>query len=47
VSAFFGEYTNDWALMFAALSISIMPVIIIYLLASKQFIAGLTSGAIK
>lgn len=47
VSAFFGEYTNDWALMFAALSISIMPVIVIYLLASKQFIAGLTSGAIK
>ncbi len=47
VSTFFGEYTNDWALMFAALSISIMPVIAVYLLASKQFIAGLTSGAIK
>jgi raffinose/stachyose/melibiose transport system permease protein len=47
ISTFFGEYSNDWALMFAALSISIMPVIIVYLLASKQFIAGLTSGAIK
>jgi len=47
VSTFFGEYTNDWALLFAALSISIVPVIIVYLLASKQFIAGLTSGAIK
>jgi raffinose/stachyose/melibiose transport system permease protein len=47
VSTFFGEYTNDWALMFAALSISIMPVIAVYLVASKQFIAGLTSGAIK
>lgn len=47
VSTFFGEYTNDWSLMFAALSISIMPVIVVYLLASKQFIAGLTSGAIK
>ncbi len=47
VSTFFGEYTNDWALLFAALSISIVPVIVIYLLASKQFIAGLTSGAIK
>lgn len=47
VSTFFGEYSNEWSLMFAALSISIMPVIIVYLMASKQFIAGLTSGAIK
>ena len=47
VSTFFGEYTNDWALLFAALSILIVPVIVIYLLASRQFIAGLTSGAIK
>lgn len=47
VSTFFGEYTNDWALMFAALSISILPVIAVYLMASKQFIAGLTSGALK
>lgn len=47
VSTFFGEYTNDWALLFAALSISIVPVIIVYLLASRQFISGLTAGAIK
>jgi len=47
VSTFFGEYTNDWSLMFAALSISILPVIAVYLMASKQFIAGLTSGALK
>lgn len=47
VSTFFGEYSNDWSLMFAALSISIMPVIIVYVLTSKQFIAGLTAGAIK
>jgi raffinose/stachyose/melibiose transport system permease protein len=47
VSTFFGEYTNDWALMFAALSISILPVIVVYLLASRQFITGLTAGAIK
>lgn len=47
VSTFFGEYSNDWALLFAALSISIVPVIVVYLLASKQFISGLTAGAIK
>lgn len=47
VSTFFGEYSNDWSLLFAALSISILPVIVVYLLASKQFISGLTAGAIK
>jgi raffinose/stachyose/melibiose transport system permease protein len=47
ISTFFGQYSNDWALLFAALSISIVPVIVVYLLASKQFISGLTAGAIK
>ncbi len=47
ISTFFGEYSNDWALLFAGLSISIAPVIIVYLLTSKQFISGLTAGAIK
>ncbi len=47
ISTFFGEYSNDWALLFAGLSISIVPVIIVYLLTSKQFISGLTAGAIK
>jgi raffinose/stachyose/melibiose transport system permease protein len=47
ISVFFGEYSNDWGLLFAALSISLVPVIIVFLLMSKQFIAGLTVGAVK
>ncbi len=47
ISTFFGEYSNNWSLLFAALSISILPVIVLYLLTSKQFISGLTAGAIK
>ncbi|MGH2531652.1 MAG: carbohydrate ABC transporter permease [Thermomicrobiales bacterium] len=47
ISTFFGEYSNDWSLLFAGLSISIVPVIVVYVLASKQFISGLTAGAIK
>lgn len=47
LSVFFGEYATDWATLFAALAISIVPVIVLFVLMSRQFIAGLTAGAIK
>jgi len=47
LSIFFGEYATNWALLFAALAISILPVVVIFIAMSKQFIAGLTAGAIK
>jgi raffinose/stachyose/melibiose transport system permease protein len=47
LSVFFGEYATDWASLFAALAISILPVIVMFIAMSKQFIAGLTAGAIK
>ncbi|WP_077615984.1 carbohydrate ABC transporter permease [Caenibacillus caldisaponilyticus] len=47
IASFFGEYTTDWSLLFAGLSISIIPVIIVFFIMSKQFIQGLTAGAIK
>lgn len=47
LSVFFGEYATDWATLFAALTISVVPVIVAFILASRQFIAGLTAGAIK
>ncbi len=47
ISVFFGEYSNNWALLFAGLSISIVPVIVLYLFTSRQFISGLTAGAVK
>ena len=47
MSAFFGEYANNWGLLFAGLSISIVPVLVLFLLMSRQFIAGLTAGAIR
>lgn len=43
----FGEYDTQWNLLFAGLTISSLPMIIAFLFASKQFIEGLTSGAIK
>jgi len=47
VQAFFGEYTVEWHLLFAALNIAVIPVLIVFLALSKQFIAGLTEGALK
>ncbi|MFH2113552.1 MAG: carbohydrate ABC transporter permease [Spirochaetota bacterium] len=47
VQAFFGEYTVEWHLLFAALNIAVIPVLLVFLALSKQFIAGLTEGALK
>ncbi|NLG24881.1 MAG: carbohydrate ABC transporter permease, partial [Clostridiales bacterium] len=41
------EHSTDWPELFAALSMVTIPVIVIYVLMQKQFIAGLTAGAIK
>ncbi|MDQ0340020.1 raffinose/stachyose/melibiose transport system permease protein [Caldalkalibacillus uzonensis] len=43
----FGEYATDWSMLFAGLTLSSLPMIIVFLLASKQFMEGLTSGAVK
>ncbi len=37
----------EWHIMLAGASIAIIPVLIVYMLANKQFIAGLTAGAVK
>ncbi|WP_163099085.1 carbohydrate ABC transporter permease [Peribacillus alkalitolerans] len=47
ITSFFGEYTTDWSLLFAGLALSIIPVVIVFFVMSKQFIEGLTAGAIK
>lgn len=44
---FFGQYTKQWHLALAGLTISIIPVIIFYLLAQKQIIKGVSEGAVK
>jgi len=33
--------------MFSGLTLSVLPIVIIYILLSKQFINGMTSGAVK
>jgi len=45
--AFMGEETMAFGKLFAAIMILTLPVIIIYLLLQKQFVHGVTAGAIK
>lgn len=44
----FGEYNNnDWSAILAALILSMLPVIILYLLLQKYIINGISDGALK
>lgn len=47
VTRLFGQYQTDWSKVLAVLTLSAIPVIVLYLLLSKQFIRGLTAGAVK
>ena len=44
---FNSEYGRQWHLIFAGIMIMVLPTIIAFLLASKQFIAGLAAGGVK
>ncbi|RWC31662.1 carbohydrate ABC transporter permease [Mesorhizobium sp.] len=44
---FVGQYVTNWNAVLAALSLAILPVLILYLIFSRQLIRGITSGAVK
>ena len=45
--SFFQQYESLWNLYFAALTITTLPVVVVFLVIQRQFIAGLTAGAVK
>ncbi|MEJ1160165.1 carbohydrate ABC transporter permease [Prosthecomicrobium sp. N25] len=47
LTAFMGEYTTNWGVLFAGLTLSALPITLLYILLSRQFIQGMTSGALK
>lgn len=44
---FNGQYATDYGALFAATTISIVPVLLVYLFFQKQFIAGIAASAVK
>lgn len=47
IQQFLGQYITDWNAVLAALATAIIPVLLLYIVFSRQFIRGLTSGAVK
>lgn len=47
VTHLFGQYMTDWSRILAVLTLSAIPVLVLYLTMSKNFIRGLTAGAVK
>jgi raffinose/stachyose/melibiose transport system permease protein len=47
VTRLFGQYQTDWTKVLATLTMATVPILLLYLAMSKQFIKGLTAGAIK
>jgi raffinose/stachyose/melibiose transport system permease protein len=47
MTTFVGEYVTNWGVLFAGLTLAAAPITIVYILLSRQFINGMTSGAVK
>lgn len=47
VYGFFGKFSQSWNLVFADVLLTMIPVIIVYFVAQKYIISGLTAGAVK
>ncbi len=47
IQQFVGQYATDWNAVLAALSLAIVPVVLLYALFSRQLIRGITAGAVK
>ncbi len=45
--AFIGQFVTNWNAVLAALSLAIVPVLVLYLIFSRQLIRGITAGAVK
>ncbi|NOZ73488.1 MAG: carbohydrate ABC transporter permease [Chloroflexi bacterium] len=44
---FLGQFVSDWNAVLSSLTLAMIPILIIYILFSRQIIRGLTSGAVK
>jgi len=45
--AYQGEYSTDWQLVLAFVTLTILPALVMFIVAQKYLVAGLTAGAVK
>jgi raffinose/stachyose/melibiose transport system permease protein len=44
---FLGQFISDWNAVLAALTIAIIPMLVLYLVFNRQFVRGIMGGAVK
>ena len=44
---FLGQFVTDWNAVLASLTLAMIPILILYIIFSRQLIRGITSGAVK
>jgi raffinose/stachyose/melibiose transport system permease protein len=42
-----GQFISDWNAVLAALTLAVLPILVLYIVFSRQLIRGLTQGAVK
>lgn len=47
IALFQGQHVTSWGLVFAASTIAVVPVVVVFLLFQRSFVSGLTTGAVK
>lgn len=47
VQQFLGQFVSDWNAVLSSLTLAMVPILILYVIFSRQLIRGITSGAIK
>lgn len=45
--AYQGEFSTDWQLVLAFVTLTLLPMVLLFLLAQRHIVAGLTAGAVK
>jgi len=44
---FLGQFVSDWNAVLSSLTLAMIPILVLYLIFSRQLIRGITSGAVK
>ena len=47
VQLFLGQFVSDWQAVLAALTLAAIPILILYVIFSKQMLSGITQGGVK
>jgi raffinose/stachyose/melibiose transport system permease protein len=47
VQQFLGQFVSDWNAVLSSLTMAMVPILILYLIFSKQMVKSITSGAVK